>query len=294
DCAYIASSPFISDEVWSSKGQCKPPEQHPWGDRYDWKSDFYHDAFHCAFASEVGYPGLNCLESLRKYLPEAELNTQAVKASGDTWHLHSSAPFNDRHPAFSFRAPLLWKIVNRTFGKASEDFPTFIEQSQSAHAEAMKTFVESFRVNRDRCGGLMLWNLLDGWPMCSEALLDYYFEKKLAFDYVRRAQQPLCMILPEPTSWRAMPFMVNDRPTPASGAWRVTDAESGELLAADNYNVNANSVCELKWFRHRAEAMQFLLLEWDDGQSTFHNHALLGNAPYDFERYHRCRLKLQG
>ena len=290
ECAYIASSPFVSDEVWASRGCFAPPELHPWGDRYDWKSACYHDAFRCAFVSEIGYPGLNNPKSLKRYLPESALCTKAVRENDAPWHLHASAPFNAEHPSFSFRTPLLWKIVNRTFGDASDDFETFIRQSQIAHAEAMKSFVEAFRVKRERCGGLMLWNLLDGWPMVSEALMDYYFSRKPAFDYVKRAQQPLCMILPEPTSWRATPTMVNDRPEAASGNWRVLDAETDELLASGTYSVAPNSVCELAWFDHRPNAMQVLILEWDDGKTICRNHALLGNAPYDFARYGKCRL----
>ena len=107
---------------------------------------------------------------------------------------------------------------------------------------------------------------------------------------MRRAQQPLCMILPEPLSWRATPVMVNDRPEAASGYWRVIDAETDELLASGPYSVGAESVCELAWFEHRPQAMQILILEWDDGRETFRNHALLGNAPYDFARYRKCHL----
>ena len=293
ECAYIASSPFISDDVWASRGRFAPPEQHPWGDRYDWKSDYYHDSFRCAFASEIGYPGINCLESLKKYMPQEALSTNAVRDNAPLWHIHASAPFNANHPSFSFRMPLLWKHVKRSWGEAADDIATFIEQSQIIHAEAMKTFVETFRVNRSRCGGLMLWNLLDGWPMCSEALLDYYFAKKAAFDYVRRAQQSLCMILPEPTSWRATPIMVNDRPEAAAGNWRIINMEDGKEVASGAYSVAAGSSSELVWFDHAPNAMQLLALEWDDGAATYHNHALLGNAPYDFERYRACMARFK-
>ena len=291
ETAYIASSPYLSDAVWASAGKYLPPELHPWGDRFDWKSSFYHDNFKCSFISEVGYPGINSLESLKKFLPDYALNVEAMRKNIKEWYVHASGPFADPHPSFDFRVPLLIKHVERSFREMPSDFVGVIEASQITHAEAMKTFVEKFRVQRGRCGGLMLWNLLDGWPQCTEALLDYYFERKKAYYYVQQAQQSLCMIMPEPTSWRATPVIVNDRSSGASGNWQVIDLEDDKVLCSGRYSVGGNSSAELMWYDHPAKSMQVLMLKWDDGEKTYYNHALLGNAPYDLELYKRCMKK---
>ena len=291
EVAYLASSPYLSDAVWRAPEKFQPPELHPWGDRYDWKSAYYRDAFRCAFISEVGYPGMNALSSLRRYLPEEELNVAAVRDNARCWHVHATAPFGAEHPSFSFRVPLLLKLAERSFGGVPKDLEELAAKSQIVHAEAMKTFVEMFRIRRGSKGGLMLWNLLDGWPQSSEALIDYYWVRKKAFDYVKRAQQPLCLILPEPVSWRAVPVMVNDRSEAAAGAWRVRDLADGAVLIEGHYAVGAGQSAELMWFDHRPKAMQVLLLEWDDGSGTYYNHVLLGNAPYDYAEYCRCMEK---
>ena len=184
--------------------------------------------------------------------------------------------------------PLLLKQAERSFGGVPKDLEELAAKSQIVHAEAMKTFVEMFRIHRGSKGGLMLWNLMDGWPQCSEALIDYYGVRKRAFDYVKRAQQELCLVLPEPVSWRATPVMVNDRNEAAAGSWRVRDLADGTVLAEGRYAVEANASCELMWFDHRPKAMQVLLLEWDDGNETYCSHALLGHAPYDYAEYCRC------
>ncbi len=290
---YLPSSPYISDAVWQSGGKFLPPEQHPWGDRYDWKSQYYANSFRCAMVSEVGYPALNDLQSLKKYLSPEVINTRDMALPHDQWLLHGSAPFADKHPSFAFRIPLLLKLVERAFGSIPEDFQTVIRESQIVQAEAMKSFVEAMRIQRNRCGGLLLWNLLDGWPQCSDALLDYYFVKQTAFDYVKCAQQDLCMILPEPSSWYAAPVMVNDRMTPAAGNWEIRDLHKNTVLAAGTYKIAAGSCCELKNFDHRPQGMQMLLLSWDDGQEHFCNHALLGHAPYDFDFYEEGIKKFQ-
>ena len=108
---------------------------------------------------------------------------------------------------------------------------------------------------------------------------------------MQQAQQSLCMIMPEPTSWRATPVIVNDRSSGASGNWQVIDLEDDKVLCSGKYSVGGNSSAELMWYDHPAKSMQVLMLKWDDGEKTYYNHALLGNAPYDLELYKRCMKK---
>ena len=65
-------------------------------------------------------------------------------------------------------------------------------------AEALKFFVEWFRAGMWRRTGILWWNLPDRWPQFSDAVVDYYGAKKLAFECLRRCQQPLHLILREP------------------------------------------------------------------------------------------------
>ena len=47
-------------------------------------------------------------------------------------------------------------------------------------------------------GHNLWWNLLDGWPQVSDAVVDHYFCKKLAYNYIKRSQQPVCLMFDEP------------------------------------------------------------------------------------------------
>ena len=78
-----------------------------------------------------------------------------------------------------------------------EDLETFAKLSQLYQAEALKTMMEHCRSNPD-CNGLIWWNMLDCWPQISDAVVDYYFTKKLAYDYIKNSQQPLCLMFDEP------------------------------------------------------------------------------------------------
>ena len=66
---YIPSSPYIPDGI----ARYQTPEQHNWGARAYFKDDFYkHSTAH--FISECGYHGCPAVESLRRYIPEKDLN----------------------------------------------------------------------------------------------------------------------------------------------------------------------------------------------------------------------------
>ena len=44
---------------------------------------------------------------------------------------------------------------------------------------------------------------MDGWPQFSDAVVDYYFARKLAYYFIQRSQEPLCLVLQEPAELAA-------------------------------------------------------------------------------------------
>ena len=82
---------------------------------------------------------------------------------------------------------------------------------------------------------------MDGWPQFSDAIVDYYFGKKLAYWYIRRVQQPVCMMVDEPESWHCRWSSATTRRERGGGTFRVTDAASGEPLLSGRFAVEANA-----------------------------------------------------
>ena len=80
------------------------------------------------------------------------------------------------------------------------------------------------------CHGRLAAVLLD-------AIVDYYFNKKLAYYYIRRVQQPVCLMVDEPQDWRVRVVAGNDSRGDARGHYRVWDADSGETLLEGDYAV---------------------------------------------------------
>ena len=88
----------------------------------------------------------------------------------------------------------------REYAAAPLTLEELSEASQIVQAEAMKYFVESFRMHKWAKTGLVWWNVIDCWPQFSDAVVDYYYTKKLAFPYIRNVQQPVLLLLREQRS----------------------------------------------------------------------------------------------
>ena len=138
---------------------------------------------------------------------------------------------NNPEGPYYYRIRLMLTQIEVLFGKAPESLEQMIDQSQISQAEADKYFIERMRIRRDRTGGIIWWNLLDGWPQISDAVVDYYFGKKLAYGYIRRSQTPVCMMFDEPDDEGfAALCAVNDTPHDAAITYRISDALTGETL----------------------------------------------------------------
>ena len=97
------------------------------------------------------------------------------------------------------------------------------------------------RLRKWRTSGILWWNVIDGWPQFSDAIVDYYFGVKLAYHYIRRVQQPVSVIIGEPGPGKRLPVIVgNDSRADADVRYRVWDADSGETVAAGAFRSRAN------------------------------------------------------
>ena len=279
---YLPSSPYIPDEANRAGSDAIVPEQHLWGPRDYWKNPFYK-ANRAVFASEIGYHGMPHAASVRKFIPEAELNDR----SSPSWICHASQPDADPDGPFAYRNRLMESQSAFFWGAASEDPDTFMRQSQIVQAEALKYFIELFRAAKWHKTGLIWWNVIDCWPQFSDAVTDYYFVRKLAFYYIRSAQRPLILIVgdPEGTPPKASLTVSNDAPEPAAGSYTVSDLDSGEILARGNYAVEADAAAKIDAFELDPDRRRMLLIRWDNAGKTACSHYLAGKPPFDLTRY---------
>lgn len=273
---YLPSSPYISKEVFESGGRLTASELHLWGPRDYFKSDFYKQN-KAHFVSETGYHGCPSLESIKKFI---SANKVWPYQNNSEWILHSSDQKGD-----DSRVMLMENQVRQLFGKVPDKPEDYIIASQISQAEAKKYFIERMRVCRPNKTGIIWWNLLDGWPQMSDAVVDYYFTKKLAYGYIKRSQAPFSIVAGEISDWHLPIFLCNDTLTENKGYLTIKDAETDEILIETEFIANANATTKICRIPMYYSDKKILIIEWKSKMGEGINHYLCGYPPFDFEKY---------
>ena len=275
---YLPSSPYYDEESEQNPGPL--PEDHLWGPRDYYKSQYYKQSS-CRFASEIGYHGCVSRRAMERFLPPESMWPWQ---DNDAWLAHAANAEGGGKGSYSYRIGLMARQVEELFGQAPESLDEFILASQISQAEAKKFFIELFRLDPRRTG-IIWWNLIDGWPQFSDAVVDYYFGKKLAFDYIRQVQQPLLLAMREPEDWKLELAVVNDTGKSQRIEARIRDCLEGNrivwagVLKADS---GISSATRLDYSQGRKK---FYVIEWDWEGGSGRNHYLAGNPPFDVGQY---------
>ena len=275
---YLASSPLIEGNY---PNDSEMPEQHNYGPRDYYKGDF-HRLCKAHFISEISYHGCPAESSLRQFLPADEL--WPFSADSPAWRMHNSEHISGIKREYD-RNELMIKQVKVLFGAVPEELSEFIMASQISQAEALKFLIENTRSQKWRKTGMLWWNLADGWPQLSDAVVDYYNRKKLAFYYVRRAHQPLHIIIGESLGWQHKVCLCNDTLSSHSVRYKITDYEAqavvleGETLVGANENVFLPPIASLPGEK------KLYLIEWCSGADKYASHYINGFPPFDLGQY---------
>ena len=285
---YLPSSPYI-DQLAYEKGH--PAEQHLWGPRDYFKGEYYGTA-PCHFASEIGYHGCPSPDSIKKFIPAESLPKKSIKDiyQNPDWLVHAAGMMTTTvDNPYAYRLPLMVSQVERIFGKAEDDLLNFARQSQISQAEAKKFFIERFRINKWRMTGLLWWNIADGWPQVSDAVVDYYGTKKIAYHYIKRSQQQFALMCAEPKDGRIDLYAANDHQRDITCEYTVVDLVSGKTVASGSVSAPANGVALAASIEYDPEA--FLLISWS-GECEGENHFVTNiGEGWTYEKYAECMKK---
>ena len=279
---YLPSSPFITTEMYK-RGQTSQihgttlVEDHLWGPRDYYKSDFYAGNL-ARFVSETGYHGCPSLDSIKKFITPEKVWPYGPE--NDEWVLHSSD--QNGNPE---RVMLMEKQVRQLFGEVPTDPETYILASQISQAEAKKFFIERMRVLRPRTTGIIWWNLLDGWPQMSDAIVDYYFTKKLAYSYVKRSQAPFILAAGELSNWHLPLYASNDTLNDYTGHYKVTDTSTGDVIMEGDFTAEKNKATVIAQIPVYYSEKKILIFEWEANGERGWNHYLCGMPPFSLNEY---------
>jgi beta-mannosidase len=278
--SYIPSSPYYSPEVITTKNIRITSEAHLWGPRDYYKSKFYKgDISH--FIGEIGYHGSPNLSSIKKFIDPVFLWPWQ---DNEQWVVHATEMLGIKGK-HAKRIKLMADQIKEFFGYIPENIEEFVLASQISQAEAKKFFVEMTRLKKWRRTGVLWWNMIDGWPQFSDAVIDYYGGKKLAYNYLRRVQQPVCLMMDEPESWHVKVVAGNDSREDKFVDYKIWDADSGEVMLQGSALTKANENRVLGGIRISNGEQKLFLMQWHLDGKTYGNHYLHGYPAFSLEQY---------
>ena len=270
---YLPSSPFVSEKAYIMDGWRYTPEAHLWGQRPFFKSDMYSKS-NSSFVSEIGCPGAVDVSIAEKFIPKKDLDNPSSSA----WITHCVDWYLK-----DYRWGFVDNQVKNFFGYSPNKYADFYLLSQIAQAEAFKFHIEHMRLGKPKKSGIIWWNLHDGWPQVTEAVIDFYGNKKLAFEVIKRSQKPFTFSVKTDSENRLILVALNDKNKDVSVDYTVSDGETGEVVKSGKVVSKAGENKELGFINVNAFDKRLLLIKFDGDESGF-NHYITGNPTYETEK----------
>jgi len=289
--SYLPSSPYCSEEYFKrGRDMNSLPEVHLWGPRGYYKAPFYTET-NAHFVSEIGYHGCPNRISLEKMFdPQYVYPWTSDGEWNDEWQT-KAVRAHPKSKTMDARNDLMIKQVKALFGDQPKDLDEFIFASQTVQAEAMKYFIEFWRMDKFRKTGIIWWNLRDGWPIISDAIVDYYNSRKLAYYYIKQVQYNACVMIGDPIDGMHHIVAVNDTREEKSGTVVIHDADSGETIFSGSFVIPVNSKVLIGNIPDKHNQAMWLV-DYTIGKEKYKNHYLAGTAPFKLDDYKRWYKKL--
>jgi beta-mannosidase len=274
---FLPSSPYIDARHYATGRPM--PETHIWI-RATWYKSIRDWPFR--FASEIGYHGCPDPASIHRFI-----SPEKVWPYHDNleWQLHSTIPVPElpTFGAVDVRVTVMADKIRLLFGTVPDTLEDFAWASQAVQAEALKYFIELARGTKGQRTGILWWNLIDGWPQFSDAVVDYYLVKKRAYDAIARAQQPLGVLIGDPADGVLPLLAVNDTRADHAQHCTVRDLDGG-VVWTGAATVPAHGLLRLADLPCDG-AQHCWRIDWESDLGACWQHHLLGEPPYELEQY---------
>ena len=235
--------------------------------------------------SETGYLSLPAEKSLREFLKNPDTIKKEDGNYTSEYMAHLTCMDEKKDSYYKFRMESILLHSKLLLGREPKDLKELVDSNQICQAEALKYFVEKMRIRRSEKGGIIIWNLLDGYTQISDAVVDYYFRKKLAFYYIKRSEQKVCLIFDEPNPNNDL-YCVNDTENKISIKYTVKNLHSNKEVLSGNAVVDAFTSLKIDTLKTESQNMEFYLIQWETvGELKGENHYCTNMKGLDIDRY---------
>ena len=189
---YWISSPYSPD--YESPTDPTVGDQHPWGVslRQDGPTDWWeYRNYVDRFPNEGGVLGASSPATLKQFLPE---NQQYINSPA--WDHHDNPfamqPLTPGQPGRAYQTLTHWTGLHAD----QLDWETYAFASALLQAEGLTEYITNYRRRMFSSSAAIFWMFNDSWPTTHGwTIVDYYRRKKLAYHPVRRAFQPISIVV---------------------------------------------------------------------------------------------------
>lgn len=174
---------------WSGKDTADPTtgDIHQWNVWHGSQEKYQNfDKLVGRFVSEFGMEAFPSIKTIDSYLPKGKDDPDRFPQSS-TVDFHNKADGHERRIA-------LYLVENMRY--APDPIEHFIYCTQLMQAECLASAYRLWKrewrgPGREYCGGALVWQINDCWPVTSWAICDYYLRPKHAYYTVKREMAPI-------------------------------------------------------------------------------------------------------
>ncbi|MCX7869022.1 MAG: hypothetical protein N2322_03630, partial [Terrimicrobiaceae bacterium] len=239
---YWPSSPHSPPDPLT--GATPNPEDERTGDQHPWSLGFYDTDFRkyrrmvCRFPNEGGVLGPPSLPTLLECLPEGHRHRGSF-----AWLLHENSVAYWSEPSAADAQIEQWTGVS----VESLSLEDFVYWGGLVQGEGLREYCENFRRRMFESSAAVFWMFNDTWPAVrSWTPVDYRLRRTPSFHPVRRAMQPVAVVLSEEDG-RVRAHGINDSAVAVEAAleWGVFGFDGSEVMreqAAVSLPANCSTV----------------------------------------------------
>ena len=176
---------------WGGKDTTDPTigDMHQWNVWHGTQEKYQNfDKLVGRFVSEFGMEAFPSIKTIDAFLPLGKDDPDRF-AQSSTIDFHNKADGQERRIA-------LYLVEN--FRYAPDPIEQFIYSTQLMQAECLASAYRLWKrqwkgPGREYCGGALVWQINDCWPVTSWAIVDYYLRPKHAYYTVKREMAPISL-----------------------------------------------------------------------------------------------------